>query len=800
LSGQLAAGEFVRGVLSVSAVQILAEADEKYGQGQQHNTQIEQGHSFLLVRVVKTEGIWLWARVWTLCSPRGANTTTYLYDGNGNQTSVKIGVAPATLYTWGPRDQLASLSTGAAFEYDSAGHRTAKTSGGNRTLYVWSGDQMMAETNTIGNSLSQVSRVGSLLLGEVRNGVAQHFAQDAFNSVIVTTLADGTVPGRLSYRAFGQVRSLTGNVETPFRFNGYLSDGGDELSSPSRYYSVANGRFTSMDPAKMDPMNPITGNPFVGMNGNPMIYIDINGRVGWLTDVKNFFDGNVEHYQGMAAAPGATRGDGVLAGLGMGLSEIGSGAFRGLNYLSNVSADYAGRAAPGTFGGVQEQAQEDLEGTFQSAEAMGTAAANPGQTHERAVATVVAAMEGDPQATMMLTSTAVGLAAIPMGRVAAPTVFTRGNQVANTVARPVKYFTAATIDRVTTVAARAGSTAARGRALSSEMNRALQAGEVDAAAGARAASDGPHRVQEGSGPEPVLCANGSCFVAGTPVLTAEGLKPIETVQTGELVAARNELTGATTWQRVETVFITLDREVWNLSFVDDAGKIEVITATPNHPFALASGGWQEAAKLLPGDQIATLDGRVIRLLTSQMDANSATTYNLMVAKDSTYFVGNAGLWVHNQDACCPKAGELAVPDTINGKGGRRSTYMGGTPDKFSRTGREVLERMRADGLIQGEGDLLRGNPNSLQVRKADGTFSPIDSNIDMAHLTDAVSWWNNVGRTLGAKSSEVRQFMLDSKNYEFQPRSINRSDGAKLKQTYQPPLTVNPIKKNTDQL
>ena len=101
-----------------------------------------------------------------------------------------------------------------------------------------SGDQLMAETNTIGNSLSQVTRVGSLLLGEVRGGVAQHLHQDAFNSVIVTTLADGTIPGRLSYRAFGQVRSLTGNVATPFRFNGYVSDGGDELSSPSRFYSM----------------------------------------------------------------------------------------------------------------------------------------------------------------------------------------------------------------------------------------------------------------------------------------------------------------------------------------------------------------------------------------------------------------------------------------------------------------------------------------------------------------------------------------------------------------------------------
>ncbi len=170
------------------------------------------------------------------------------------------------------------MSSGEAFEYDSAGHRTAKTSGGNRTLYIWSGDQMMGETNTIGNSLSQVVRVGSLLLGEVRGGVAQHFDQDAFNSVIVTTLADGTIPGRLSYRAFGAIRTTTGLINSPFRFNGYIDDGNGELSSPARYYASALGRFTGMDPAAMDPMNPITGNPYLGLNGNPMANIDPTGR------------------------------------------------------------------------------------------------------------------------------------------------------------------------------------------------------------------------------------------------------------------------------------------------------------------------------------------------------------------------------------------------------------------------------------------------------------------------------------------------------------------------------------------
>ena len=211
----------------------------------------------------------------------GANTTSYLYDGNGNQTSVKVGAAPATQYIWNTRDQLASLSTGEAFEYDAAGHRTAKTGGGNRTLYIWSGDDLMAETNTIGNSFSQYTRAGSLLLGEVRNGVAQHFDQDAFNSIIVTTLADGTVPGRLSYRAFGQVRSLTGSVATPLRFNGYVSDGGDELSSPSRYYSLATGRFTSMDPVAPTQMDPMSWNAYVGLGANPMRNTDPSGRCFW---------------------------------------------------------------------------------------------------------------------------------------------------------------------------------------------------------------------------------------------------------------------------------------------------------------------------------------------------------------------------------------------------------------------------------------------------------------------------------------------------------------------------------------
>jgi RHS repeat-associated protein len=207
-----------------------------------------------------------------------STTTAYLYDANGNQTSVKVGVAPATIYIWGPRDLLASLSTGAAYEYDSAGHRTAININQTRTQFVWQGDELVAETNILGSSLSQYTRAGSMLLGEVRNGVAQHFDQDGFNSIMLATNADMTIAGRLSYRAYGAVRTTIGAIASPFRFNGYVSDGGDELSSPSRYYSLGTGRFTSMDPAEPTQMDPMSWNAYVGLNSNPMRYLDPTGR------------------------------------------------------------------------------------------------------------------------------------------------------------------------------------------------------------------------------------------------------------------------------------------------------------------------------------------------------------------------------------------------------------------------------------------------------------------------------------------------------------------------------------------
>lgn len=108
---------------------------------------------------------------------------------------------------------------------------------------------------------------------------------------------------------------------------------------------------------------------------------------------------------------------------------------------------------------------------------------------------------------------------------------------------------------------------------------------------------------------------------------------------------------------------------------------------------------------------------------------------------------------------------------------KRQRYVGRTPGKRSRTGREVLDRMRGEGRVidLGDGDVL--------VKGRDGVWYPLEE-MDMGHIEDVVLWWNREGYKYGPRSKEVREWMLDPTNYELEHYSINRSRGGRLKETY----------------
>ncbi|MBB1343542.1 type VI secretion system tip protein VgrG [Pseudoalteromonas sp. SR45-6] len=137
----------------------------------------------------------------------------------------------------------------------------------------------------------------------------------------------------------------------------------------------------------------------------------------------------------------------------------------------------------------------------------------------------------------------------------------------------------------------------------------------------------------------------------------------------------------------------------------------------------------------------------------------------------------------------PKGNDLKGAQSINPnitkpkklrKISNRLKYLGKTPGKASRTGKKVIAKMKAKGKI-------RESFKGTEFQASDNQWYPL-SQADMAHdPTDAVKWWNTTGRQYGAKSKEVREWMLDSNNYTLDHYSINRSAGAKLNDRYLPP-------------
>jgi hypothetical protein len=198
-----------------------------------------------------------------------------------------------------------------------------------------------------------------------------------------------------------------------------------------------------------------------------------------------------------------------------------------------------------------------------------------------------------------------------------------------------------------------------------------------------------------------------------------------------------------------------------------------LKVTSNHPFYVDSGldlvvpSWVEAGQLQAGDRLRTEDGRDVAVLAVHWNVGEAHVYTLTVASDHDFFVGPARVLVHNCDI------------TPSG----RDALLGRTPSKASRTGREVIQRMTAEGKI-------RTSDGRTEVL-FEGNWYLIEQT-DMGHTVDAVRWWNSTGKYFGPKDPRVRAFMLDPDNYELQPSSINRSRGAIMGnsgQTYEPPVT-----------
>jgi hypothetical protein len=180
-------------------------------------------------------------------------------------------------------------------------------------------------------------------------------------------------------------------------------------------------------------------------------------------------------------------------------------------------------------------------------------------------------------------------------------------------------------------------------------------------------------------------ARSNCFPAGTLVSTRTGLRPIESVGSGDVVWSFDFRTGA--W--VECVVGVCHSAQYEGQFVTlELEDGSVLEATEDHPVWVLEGddlanrpqlkrgqAWQDSGLLLPGrwvytqalrtgDRLYGRDGKSIGIRSVRIWKGIEWVYNLSVLGLPFYTVGQQGLLVHNTDTG-------AVPDwATRGRRGR----------------------------------------------------------------------------------------------------------------------------------
>lgn len=171
-----------------------------------------------------------------------------------------------------------------------------------------------------------------------------------------------------------------------------------------------------------------------------------------------------------------------------------------------------------------------------------------------------------------------------------------------------------------------------------------------------------------------------CFVAGTLVVTSAGAQQIETLQIGDTVLARDELTGDTAYKPITDIYINDAGSVWELTILDSLGHRDVHRVTGTHPY-WSLGQWVSVENLAVGDQLTTANGVVATVLAKRDTGFITRTYNLEVADFHSYFVGPQNVLVHNG---CDDKPRMRVND-ITRPGAKEPNYrIDWSKDKFEK--------------------------------------------------------------------------------------------------------------------
>ena len=236
-----------------------------------------------------------WTPTYTGCSetvmaPVTANGNNYIsafaYDASGNTSS-----DGTYTYLWNGESQLKSAAS-VSYIYDGDGRRAAKV--GSKLYWYGSGGEILAETDSSGNTLNEYAFFGGKRIGMLPAGsTAQFYAEDSLGSSRIVTSNTGVVIYDADFAPYGGERPYVNTSTNVHKFEGKERDtesGNDDFGA--RYYSNRFGRWLSSDwSAVPKPIpyanfdNPQSLNLYSMVADDPESFADLDGH-GWWDDLK----------------------------------------------------------------------------------------------------------------------------------------------------------------------------------------------------------------------------------------------------------------------------------------------------------------------------------------------------------------------------------------------------------------------------------------------------------------------------------------------------------------------------------
>jgi RHS repeat-associated protein len=573
-----------------------------------------------------------------LNTTNGNQITQFTYDNNGSMKTRSNGATTLT-YDWinDGENRLTQVSNGTnqtQYVYDAFGDRVATIAGGNRTNYlsagIWGLPEVLMEYDTNGNITADYVHGNGTVRSRRDNREVYHHT-DGLGSTRALTDTVGLVTDRYVYDAYGVLLEHQGTFGNSFQFAGEQRDATTGLDYlRARYYDSSLGRFVSSDPFAGFMSDPMSLHNYQYAHANPTRYTDPSGYFS-LAEI------NVgQIIQNTLQLTGAG-----LAGVGIGggLGLLGSAALDGASaeQLISMVGDWGAGFASGASGGFLSDLRNAWTGEV--VEPRYEAMYNLGNVAGTGVMMLVG-LKTPSYATTTVGATrwlSVGVAGIE----AFGAGYGAGTGVRNLYQswqEDGKWEWKDAFNLINFLGLASFSVGIRSAIKSS---RAVN--NLDANPRLKQAGKTAQEIGDGAPPPSTVPDEGNCFVAGTEILTPDGLKNIEDIQVGDWVIADDPTTpGEIESRQVTNTFIRHTDKLVDL-YIDG----EVISTTGEHPFWTPDQGWIEAKNLTVGSSVQLESGQIIDIDGINQRNGTFTVYNFSVEEFHTYYVSELGVLVHN---------------------------------------------------------------------------------------------------------------------------------------------------------